>query len=208
MKLPWRIVGSIAIVLVFIAALACFLPQLINPESRAIALNDLPRLYPPESKALGQIVIENYHEYRANAARWSGVYFSCLFGAAFLSALAGLVLKLELLQAWPRFRNDFAATAAMIAALLITLSTSGDFQRKWQANRIAAAAMENLGYDLITAKTSAEFEAVVAEIQAINDARNKGIVGEQVTGRPRELSRSPTPALPGGAADTGQATHR
>ncbi len=204
MKLPWGIAASAAAVLLIIGALTCFM--WLTPESRAIALNFLPELYPPESKALGQVVIDNYHEYRANAARWSGVYFSCLFGAAFLSALAGLVLKLELLQAWPRFRNDFAATAAMIAALLITLSTSGDFQRKWQANRIAAAAMENLAYDLINAKTTAELEVVIAEIQAINDARNKGIVGEQVTGRAREPSRARAPALPGDAADAAQAT--
>ncbi len=204
MKLPWRILASIAAVLLLVGALACFL--WINPASRAIALNLLPALYPPESKALGQVVIDNYHEYRANAARWSGVYFSCLFGAALLSALAGLVLKLELLQAWPRFRNDFAATAAMIAALLITLSTSGDFQRKWQANRIAAAAMENLAYELVNAKSTAEREAVIAEIQAINDARNKGIVGEQATGRPRESSRSQVPAASAGAGDATHAT--
>ena len=41
----------------------------------------------------------------------------------------------------------------MLAALLITLSTTGDFQRKWQANRLAAAAMENVAYELVTLKT-------------------------------------------------------
>jgi hypothetical protein len=167
-------------------------PEVIGPESRAVALADLPQLYPADNKALGEVVIKTFREYRANAARWSGIYFTCVFGAAFLSALAGLVLKLELLQAWPRFRNDFAATAAMLAALLVTLSTSGDFQRKWQANRIAAAAMENLAYELISPKAAADLKAIVAEIQAINDARNKGIVGEQSTSRPREAS-SPEP---------------
>lgn len=38
---------------------------------------------------------------------------------------------------------------AVGAALLITVSTSGDFQRKWQANRIAAAELERLGYLLL-----------------------------------------------------------
>jgi len=194
MKLSWRVVVPVAVGLAILAALTLSVPEMIAPESRAVALGDLPQLYPPESKALGQVVITTYREYRANAARWSGVYFTCVFGAAFLSALAGLVLKLELLQAWPRFRNDFAATAAMVAALLVTLSTSGDFQRKWQANRIAAAAMENLAYELINPHTAADLKAIVAEIQAINDARNKGIVGEQSAGQPKETSRSQTKA--------------
>ena len=201
MKLPWRVIVPAALGLAILAALALTVPQMIAPESRAVALADLPQLYPAQSKSLGKVVIETYREYRANAARWSGVYFTCVFGAAFLSALAGLVLKLELLQAWPRFRNDFAATAAMLAALLVTLSASGDFQRKWQANRIAAAAMENLAYELITPKNAAELDAVVAEIQAVNDARNKGIVGEQATVHPGERPRSPLGRPVGGAAD-------
>jgi hypothetical protein len=181
---------------------------MIAPESRGVALNDLPKLYPPESKALGQIVINTYDEYRANAARWSGVYFTCIFGSAFLSALAGLVLKLDLLQPWPRFRNDLAATAAMLAALLITLSTAGDFQRKWQANRMAAAAMENLAYDLITRKTAADLSAVIVDIRAINAARNNGVVGEQPASRLRETSRPEVAAEPGGTAEAPPAVGR
>ena len=202
MKFRWRVIVWAAIALAVLAALVLFLPQMIAPESRGVALNDLLQLYPPEGKDLGKVVIETYREYRADAARWSGVYFTSIFGSAFLSAAAGLVLKLELLQTWPRFRNDLAATAAMLAALLITLSTTGDFQRKWQANRMAAAAMENLAYDLVTLKTADDLAAVIVEIQAINDARNKGIVGEQPAGRARETSRSQIGVQPGGAVDT------
>jgi hypothetical protein len=96
----------------------------------------------------------------------------------------------------------------MLAALLITLSTTGDFQRKWQANRMAAAAMENLAYDLVTLKPAADLTAVIGEIQAINDARNKGIVGEQPAGRPRETSRFQVGVQPSGAADAPLAGRR
>lgn len=178
MKISRRVLVSAVAILAVLAALVIFVPRINSPESRGVALSDLAQLYPPESAPLGQIVIKTYKEYRANAARWSGVYFTCIFGAAFLSALASLVLKLDLLQAWPRLRNDVAAGAAIFAALLITLSTTGDFQRKWQANRIAAADMENLAYELANPKTADELRAVIAEIQAINEARNKGIVGE------------------------------
>lgn len=208
MKIPWRIMILVAVVVAVLAASALLLPQVFAPESRGVALRDLPQLYPPESKALGQLVIETYREYRLNAARWSGVYFTCLFGSAFLSAFAGLVLKLELLQAWPRLRNDLAASAAMLAALLITLSTVGDFQRKWQANRIAAAAMESLAYELITLKTGADLNAVIGEIQAVNEARSKGIVGEQPASRPRETPHAQNGASPGPPADVPQAVRR
>lgn len=183
-----------AAILAVLAALVLITFQLLSPETRGVALNNLLQLYPKENKELGQVVIETYREYRTNAARWSGVYFTCIFGSAFLSASAGLILKLELLQPWPQFRNDLAATAAMLAALLITLATVGDFQRKWQANRMAAAAMENLAYELITA---ADLDKVVVEIQGINEARNRGIVGDQPSGRRSENPPAGTGAQPG-----------
>ena len=210
MKLSLRFIVVAAVVLAVLGAAALILPQILAPESRGVgvALKQLPQLYPSETQPLGEVVLKTYWEYRTNSTWWSAVYFTCLFGSAFLSALAGLVLKLELLQAWPRFRNDLAATAAVLAALLITLSTAGDFQRKWQANRIAAAAMENLAYELVTPKTPADLHAVIVEIQAINEARNKGIVGEQPGGHSGALSRSQGGAQPDGAADVPQALRR
>jgi hypothetical protein len=35
---------------------------------------------------------------------------------------------------------------AMIAALLVTLSTVGGFHQRWTTNRLAAAKMERLAY--------------------------------------------------------------
>jgi hypothetical protein len=197
MKLSARLI-ILAVAVLGLASVALFLLQVIAPELRGVALHELPQLYSAENKIVGEIVIASYSEYRANAARWSGVYFGCLFGAAFLSALAGLIIKLELLQAWPRLRNDLAATSAMLAALLITLSTTGDFQRKWHANRTAATAMENLAYHIATVKSRAELDAAIAEIQAINEARNNGIVGELVPVRTRDALPSPSQAEPPG----------
>jgi hypothetical protein len=101
-----------------------------------------------------------------------------------------------------------AATAATLAALLITLSTVGDFQRKWQANRLAAAAMENLAYEVVTSRTSADLDAVVEEIQAVNAARNKGIVGEQPASRPKSMGSTPIGARAGESATTPEAARR
>jgi hypothetical protein len=68
----------------------------------------------------------------------------------------------------------------MFAALLITLVTVGDFQKKWRANRLAATQMENLAYEFITAdrkNTIAEFSL---KIQQINMLRNQEIVGGEL----------------------------
>ena len=82
MKLSGRLIILIAAILA-LASVALVLPQVMAPESRGVALHDLPQLYSSENKLIGEIVIATYKEYRANAARWSGVYFGCLFWSSF-----------------------------------------------------------------------------------------------------------------------------
>jgi hypothetical protein len=72
-----------------------------------------------------------------------------------------------------------AALLAVIAAILIAISTNGDFQRKWQANRTAAAGMESLAYDLLKADfNEADRTRVVSKIQELSLKRNQEIVGD------------------------------
>ena len=99
-----------------------------------------------EQSLVAKIILTNYFDTRANAARWSGIYWGCTFFAAILSALAALVLKIETLIKNEGAKKDIAALLAVTAALLVTISTSGDFQRKWQANRVAAGELERTGY--------------------------------------------------------------
>lgn len=99
-----------------------------------------------EQSLVARIILTNYFDTRANAARWSGIYWGCTFLAAIFSALAALVLKIETLIKNEGAKKDLAALLAVTAALLVTISTSGDFQRKWQANRVAAGELERTGY--------------------------------------------------------------
>jgi len=124
-----RIVIISVLVLASIMLITLAVRSFNAAQPRGAAMEDLPKLFPPESKELGQVVIKTYHEYRGNAVRWSAAYFGCVFGSALFSALAGLLLKLEVLSSWPRLRNDLAASLALLAALLVTLSTTGDFQQ-------------------------------------------------------------------------------
>jgi hypothetical protein len=175
------IVAAVAAGVVVSGLLAAVVAKsgVLDGEERAAALRHLPQMFPPANRALGEIAITSYREYRANAVRWSAVYWGCVFGSAFLSALAALILKLDLLGKWPRLRNDVAAGCAVFAALLVTLSTSGDFQSNWQANRTAAAEMESLAYDLVKPRSDDELKAVVDQIRAINLARNGAIVARK-----------------------------
>lgn len=144
---------------------------------RGGAISQLLEVLPENLSDLGKLVATNYSEYRANAVKWSAAYFGCLFGAAFLSACAGVLLKLESLKECLGLRNDLAAIMAALASLLITLLTIGSFEKKWRSNRIAASDMENLAYDLLRSGAAEETDAILTRIQKINEARNYGIVG-------------------------------
>ena len=168
-----------AVLLLSLALLAWF--SLKSPQTkggfRGNAIAQLSAVVPEDLSNLGELVVTNYKEYRTNAVRWSAAYFGCLFGAAFLSACAGVLLKLESLKEYLGIRNDLAAAMAALASLLITLLTIGSFEEKWRSNRIAASGMENLAYDLLKSGAAKEKDAILTRIQEINEARNYGIVG-------------------------------
>lgn len=198
MNKPARIIAQVSVV-AGIALLAVWLTTTYlakNQPNRGVAMEDLVQLYQPETKPLGAIVVKNYREFRGNTIKWSAAYFGCLFGSAFLSAMAGLLLKLEILGTYPKARNDLAAAMATVAALLVTLSTTGDFQRKWQANRAAAAAMENLAYELVRPAAATNLDAILTRIQTINDARNRGIIGELAENIPNDGPAVPASIRP------------
>jgi len=72
---------------------------------------------------------------------------------------------------------------SVTAAVLITISTSGDFQRKWQANRIAAAELERTGYELLE-KDAADPRAYFSSIAQILHNRHVAIVGSMEQRKP------------------------
>jgi hypothetical protein len=140
------------------------------------ALDELLAGLPPDEQRIGRVIRESYVEYRNNARNWSAVYFGGLFFSAVCAALAGVIVKLEFLLEDEKLKRDLAALLAMVAALLITLSTVGGFHQRWLANRLAAAKMERLGYAFITADRKNNLAAFSAKIQAISFERNEDIV--------------------------------
>lgn len=130
-----------------------------------------------ESRFVAKAILDNFIETRSNAARWSAVYWGFTFVSAVFGAVAGLILKVEsILQQNEKLRKDIAAALAVGAALLITLSTSGDFQRKWQANRVAASELEQTGYAFLE-NSGDDARQYYADIGNILHKRNLAIVG-------------------------------
>lgn len=169
----WIVVLAVAIVLLTAISIAVniYISHRDEPTSALLAM------IRPERRPLFTAVKRNVSDYRSNSTRWSFAYFGCTFGSAVLGAFAGVILKLDALAARDVLRKDLASIFAAVAALLITLSTTGDFEQKWRANRIAASQMENIAYELSDPAT--KYEDVVGEIAEINEARNDAIVAKE-----------------------------
>jgi hypothetical protein len=165
--------------LLLIAAVSVIGWEALSTPRGSGLLRTLPPLLlelPKDEQRLGQIILENYKEYRANARNWSAVYFGCLFFSAVCAALAGLVIKLEFFIKNEGLKKDLTAVLAMLAALLITLSTVGGFHQRWWANRLAAAKIEKLAYAFMGPDRSANMETFSLQVQAISYERNEEIV--------------------------------
>lgn len=173
--------------------------QAVSTPRGSGLLHTLPALLPElpkDEQRLGQIILDNYEEYRANARNWSAAYFGCLFFSAVCAALAGLVIKLEFFLKNEGLKKDLAAVLAMLAALLITLSTIGGFHQRWWANRLAAAKIEKLAYAFMAADRKGNLEAFSLQVQVISYERNEEIVSgdserSKATETRKEVPKSP-----------------
>ncbi len=152
--------------------------QNIWPRSEALqkALTTMCYQKLSDRSIVASVILNNFIETRWSASMWSGVYWGCTFASALLSALAALTLKLESFIRSEEAKKDMAAVFSIAAALLITISTSGDFQRKWQANRIAAAELEKVGYEFLEANGD-QARSYLAKVGNILLRRQMAIVG-------------------------------
>lgn len=171
------------IILFLVVALAAWkLFDVANSTPRGVAVDKITNgkiALDDNQKDIAMLISTDYEEYRDNTKWWSLAYYSSVFLSAILSALAGVILKLEYFAKTEGLKKDIAALLAVTAAILIAISTNGDFQRKWQANRAAAAGMENLAYDfLLKPFTDEDRKRMISEIKEVSLRRNQEIVGE------------------------------
>lgn len=178
-SLSVRVLACVLLLAVALASAWWFLEERDTwPRGEALgaALRPLVEGKNSEQALVARAIWDNYLETRANASRWSGVYWGFTFTAAVFSALAALVIKLETVIKNEGAKKDLAALLSVAAALLITISTSGDFQRKWQANRIAAAELERMGYEFLE-KDGADARTCLGAVGQSLLRRHMAIVG-------------------------------
>lgn len=153
------------------------------------------------------LVAAVFDEYRSIARMWSAVYNGCVLGAAALGLLAALVLKLESVPKFESGKKDAAAALASIGAILAALSSSGDFQMKWQTNRSAVADIERIAVRLM-APTSPNLDEVYVEVGAIAEERHLKLIGVQRSAERPARADSASASAPSGndrAAGSGAA---
>jgi hypothetical protein len=153
-------------------------------EALGVALNGVIGGADSEKSLVARVILDNFRETRANASRWSGIYWGFTFFAAAFSALAALILKVESFLRNEGIKKDVAALLSVVAALLVTISTSGDFQRKWQANRVAAAELEFTGYRFLQ-QDGAEPRGFLASVGDTLLRRQLAIAGSAEKASPR-----------------------
>lgn len=169
------LIGGVIIVAAISLAVAWSWPR---ADALSAALKPLIAQQNTDQSLVASAILDNYKEARSNASRWSGVYWGFTFLAAIFSALAGVILKVEsVFKNNEQLKKDVAAMLAVGAALLITISTSGDFQRKWQANRVAASELERTAYDFLENGASAP-RKYFSDIGNILHKRNLAILGD------------------------------
>lgn len=138
---------------------------------------------------VAKAILGNYTETRQIAALWSGLYWGFTWAAGVLGALSGLVLKLESYISDEKIKKDIAALFTVSAAIMITVSTGGEFQRKWQANRTAAATIEEIGYDFLSHKGEDAF-ALLPRVRDALKQRHLSILGKLETDKSNSVSNS------------------
>lgn len=191
-SLTWVLV-SVLVLMALVAGTWWFLQDRDTwPRGDALgaALRPLIEGKNSEQALVARVIWDNYLETRANASRWSGLYWGLTFSAAVFSAMAAVVLKLETIIKTEGAKKDLAALLSVTAALLITISTSGDFQRKWQANRIAAAELERTGYEFLE-RDGADARSYLATVGQSLLRRHMAIVGGSELRKPLQEPDKP-----------------
>lgn len=193
---PWRVLVVVGLVAALMAgAWWCYEQRDTWKRGEALTtamttvINGQPRT---DQSLVAGIILDSYRETRSNAARWSGIYWGFTFFAAIFSALAALVLKVETIIRNEAAKKDIAALLSVMAALLVTVSTSGDFQRKWQANRVAAAELERAGYRFLE-NSGAEPRSYLAAVGDILLRRSLAISGGSEKAEPKRTEKPVNP---------------
>jgi hypothetical protein len=121
-----------------------------------------------ESNSIPEAIVNYFYKYRSSAKWWSFCLYTSLFGAAVLSAWAGILPQLS-----PNTK-DIATVLAVSASLINTIAGIGRFDQKWQASRVARAATERLRIAMLE---NQDLPGLGKQLEQIIVNQSAGVVG-------------------------------
>ncbi len=121
---------------------------------------------------ISEAVTLYYRKYRSSTKWWSFCLYAALFGAAALSAAAGVLPQLS------SGTKDIATVLAVSATLVNTIHGIGRFDQKWQASRLARAETETLRISLTE---NQDEHKVAAQLKQIITRQSAGVIGSNST---------------------------
>ena len=137
---------------------------------------------PVEQKAALTDKLKDYQSnYKSAQWRYSWAYHFCVYAAAILSALAAWLSKVHVKRLGlddPTRRDNWTASMAAGAALLIAISTAGELADRWHDNKKKRYAVESLlnQFEAEQDPTSAELEAYGKRLALIVDPGTELVV--------------------------------
>ena len=126
-----------------------------------------------EAGDISEAITLYYKKYRSSTKWWSFCLYVALFGAAALSATAGILPQLN------SGSKDVATVLAVGATLINTINGIGRFDQKWQASRVARAATERLHVSLTENGNKRD---IAKQLEQIITDQSAGVVGSHSTG--------------------------
>ena len=121
-----------------------------------------------KSASMADAIEAYFKRYRASTKAWSFCLYSSLFGAAVLSAWAGILPQLN------SHAKNIATILAVTASLVNTITGIGRFDQKWQASRRARADVEALHIAMLEKK---ENSGMGAQLEQIIVNQSAGVIG-------------------------------
>jgi hypothetical protein len=124
-----------------------------------------------ESNNIPEAIVNYFYKYRSSAKWWSFCLYTSLFGAAVLSAWAGILPQLS------SQTKDIATVLAVTASLINTIAGIGRFDQKWQASRVARAATERLHIAMLENQGNQDLPGLGKQLEQIIVNQSAGVVG-------------------------------
>ena len=115
-----------------------------------------------DQEQVDQTLATYLRRFRGSTKRWSFCLYTFVFGAAIMSALAGVIPQFHVSGA-----KNWATGLGLTASLFTAINGLGRFESKWQASRMARARTEGLQVQVIArtplVKVCSELEQIILD---------------------------------------------